>query len=111
MQIIPSGSNRFKHTDTVVLYTEIYEPLLTSDKPPMVGMAYRIFDKATNQQVFFTKVQRADDFIQKGNSVIAIAMKVAVSDLKPGSYHLIMQAVDSANNHAPDRTADFDITE
>ena len=111
LQIVPSGSNRFKHTDNVVLYTEIYEPLLTSATPPIVGMAYRIFERSTNKQVFFTEVVRADDFIQKGNSVIPVGMKVKVDDLKPGSYRLVMQAVDSAKNHAPDRTVDFDVTE
>jgi VWFA-related protein len=110
-QIVPSGSNRFKHTDNVILYTEIYEPLLTSATPPMVGMAYRIFERSTNKQVFFTEVVRADDFIQKGNSVIPVGMKVKVDDLKPGSYRLVMQAVDSAKNHAPDRSVDFDVTE
>jgi VWFA-related protein len=110
-QIVPSGSNRFKHTDNVVLYTEIYEPLLTSATPPMVGMAYRIFERSTNKQVFFTEVMRADDYIQKGNSVIPIGLKVKVVDLKPGSYRLVMQAVDSAKNHAPDRSVDFDVTE
>jgi VWFA-related protein len=111
MQIAPSGSNRFKHTDNVVLYAEIYEPLLTSATPPVVGTAYRIFERSTNKQVFFTDVVRADNFIQKGNPVIPIGLKVKVDDLKPGSYRLVMQAVDSAKNHAPDRTVDFDISE
>ena len=111
MQISPSGSNRFKHTDKVALYTEIYEPLLTSATPPAVGMAYRIFERSTNKQLFFTDVMRADDFIQKGNPVIPIGLKVKVDDLKPGSYRLLMQAVDSAKNHAPDRSVDFDIVE
>src|SRR5256885_306113 len=110
-QIVPSGSNRFKHTDNVVLYTEIYEPLLTSATPPVVGMAYRIFEQSTNKQVFFTEVMRADDYIQKGNAVIPIGLKVKIDDLKPGSYRLVMQAIDSAKNHAPDRTVDFDVTE
>jgi VWFA-related protein len=111
MQITPSGSNRFKHTDAVALYAEIYEPLLTSATPPVVGMAYRIFDRSTNKQLFFTEVMRADDFIQKGSPVIPIGLKVKVDDLKPGSYRLMMQAVDSAKNHAPDRTVDFEIVE
>jgi hypothetical protein len=34
-----------------------------------------------------------------------------VNDLKPGSYRLLMQAVDSAKNNAPGRIVDFDITE
>ncbi|HYM05301.1 MAG TPA: hypothetical protein VEU11_01960, partial [Terriglobales bacterium] len=111
MQIFPSGSNRFKHTDNVVVYSEVYEPLLTSDKPPAVGMGYTLFERASNTKLFSTGAQRADNFIQKGNPVIPFAMKVKVDDLKPGSYRLMMQAVDGANNHAPDRFVDFDITE
>ncbi len=111
IQIVPSGSNRFKHTDNVVLYSEIYEPLLTSETPPVVGMGYRIFERSTNKQVFFTEIIRADDFIHKGNPVIPIGLKVKVDDLKPGSYLLLMQAVDSAKNQAPNRTVGFDISE
>jgi VWFA-related protein len=111
MQIIPSGTNRFKRTDIVSLYTEIYEPLLASADPPQVGMAYRIFERPSDKQLFFTGVLRADDFIQKGNPVIPIGLKVKVDDLKPGSYRLLLQAVDSAKNNAPNRFVDFDITE
>jgi VWFA-related protein len=111
MQITPSGSNRFKHTDNVVVYTEIYEPLLASANPPLVGMAYTILERESNKKLFFTDVQRADDFVQKGNPVIPIGLKVKVNDLKPGSYRLLMQAVDSAKNNAPSRIVDFDIGE
>src|SRR5713226_2983740 len=111
VQIVPSGSNRFKRTDNVILYTEIYEPLLTSATPPIVGMGYSIFDRTANQKVFSTGAQPTADFIQKGNQVIPVGMKVKVDDLKPGSYRLVMQAVDAAKNHAPDRIIDFDITE
>ncbi|HEX4545454.1 MAG TPA: VWA domain-containing protein [Candidatus Acidoferrum sp.] len=111
MQIVPSGTNRFKHTDNVAIYTEIYEPLLTSANPPQVGLGYRIFERASNKEVFFTGVIHADEYIQKGSPVIPIGMKLRVDDLKPGSYRLMMQAVDGAKNHAPDRAVDFDITE
>ena len=111
MQIIPSPTNRFKHTDNVVVYSEIYEPLLTSEKPPVVAMGYTIFERASNQKVFTTGAVHCDDFIQKGNPVIPIGMKVKVDDLKPGSYRLVLQAVDSAKNNAPNRTVDFDISE
>jgi hypothetical protein len=111
VQIVPSATNRFKHTDNVVLYSEIYEPLLTSETPPIVGMGYNIYERASNQKIFSTGAQRCDDLIQKGNSVIPIGMKVKVDDLKPGSYRLTLQAVDSLNNHAPDRNVDFDIVQ
>jgi len=111
MQIVPSGSNRFKHTDNVVIYSEIYEPLMTADKAPMVGMGYTILERASGNKLFSTGAMRCDDFIKKGSPVIPIGMKVKVDDLKAGSYRLVLQAVDSANNHAPDRTVDFDISE
>ncbi len=111
MHIVPSGSNRFKHTDNVILYAEIYEPLLTSASPPLVGMGYNIIDRASNQKVLSTGAVRADDFIHKGNPVIPVGMKVKVDSLKPGSYRLVMQAVDGANNHAPDRSLEFDVIE
>ena len=111
MQIIPSPTNRFKHTDNVVVYSEIYEPLLTSDKPPVVAMGYTILDRASNQKIFSTGAVRADEFIQKGNPVVPVGMKVKVDDLKPGAYRLVLQAVDSAKNNAPNRIVDFDISE
>jgi VWFA-related protein len=111
MQVVPSASNRFKRTDNVIMYTEIYEPLLTSATPPRVGFAYRIFDRASNKDIFFTGLAPADDFIQKGNPVIPAGMVVKVKDLAPGSYRLMVQAVDGANNHATDRLVDFDVTD
>jgi hypothetical protein len=74
-------------------------------------MGYRIFERASNKEVFFTGVIRADDYIQKGNPVIPIGLKVKVDNLRPDSYRLMMQAVDSQGNHAPDRVVDFDIVE
>ena len=111
MQILPSGSNTFKRSDSVVLYSEIYEPLLVSENPPEVGFAYRIFERASNKQVFFSKIVNAQEYIQKGNAVIPLAAKVMVKDLPPGSYRLMLQAVDGVKNHAPDRTVDFDLTD
>jgi VWFA-related protein len=111
MQVFPSANNRFKRTDNVIMYTEIYEPLLTSATPPRVGFAYRIFDRASNKDIFFTGLAPADEFIQKGNPVIPAGMVVKVKDLAPGSYRLMVQAADAAGNHAPDRVVDFDVTE
>jgi hypothetical protein len=93
------------------VYAEIYEPLLGTTNPPVVGMGYRIFERASNKEVFSTGAQPAVDFIQQGNPVVPIGMKVVVKDLKPGPYRLMMQAADSAKNNAPNRSVDFDITD
>jgi hypothetical protein len=106
---LPSGTNRFKRDQNVVVYSEIYEPLLTSDSPPKIGMGYRILDRTTKKEVMFTGVVAADAFIKKGNPVVPVGLKVNVKDLNPGAYSLVLQAVDGAGNKAPNRTVDFDL--
>lgn len=111
MQINPSGSNRFKKTDSVALYTEVYEPLLTSEKPPVVAAGYKVLDRASNKEIFTTGAVHLDDFIHKGNPMIPVGMTLKVKELAPGGYRLVMMAVDGAGQHATNRTIDFDVTE
>jgi VWFA-related protein len=111
MQVVPSATNRFKRSDNVILYTEIYDPLLASDQPPKLGFGYHVLDRATNKEVVFTGAVPADDFVQKGNPLVPAGMVVKVKDLPPGGYRLLLQAVDSAKNHAPNRTVDFEVTD
>ena len=109
MQVVPSATNRFKRSDNVILYTEIYDPILTSDKPPKLAFGYHVLDRATNKEVFFTGAVSADDFVKKGNPLVPAGMLVKVKDLPPGGYRLVLQAVDGAKNQAPNRTVDFDV--
>ncbi|HXM98522.1 MAG TPA: VWA domain-containing protein [Candidatus Dormibacteraeota bacterium] len=111
MQINPSPNNQFKHKDNVILYTEVYEPLLTSDHPPKVGVGYHVFERATNKEIFFTGAVPVEDFIQKGNPVIPVGLMVRVKELPTGSYRLLMQGVDALKNQAPQRTIDFDVVD
>jgi hypothetical protein len=111
MQVVPSASNRFKRKDNLILYTEIYEPGLMSEKPPRVGFAYHIYERASNKDVFFSGLAPADDFIQKGNPVIPGGLLVKIKDLPPGSYRLVVQAVDSENHQAPNRSVDFELSD
>jgi hypothetical protein len=111
MQVVPSATNRFKRSDNVILYTEIYDPLLASDKPPKLGLGYHVLDRATNKELLFTGAVPADEFVQKGNPLVPAGMLVKVKDLPPGGYRLVLQAVDGAKNHAPNRSVDFDVTD
>ena len=45
----------------------------------MIG--YKIQDRATNKEVFFTGTVAADEFLQKGSPVVPIGMLVKVKDL------------------------------
>jgi hypothetical protein len=107
MQITPAATYSFRKADNLVLYSELYEPLLKNDNPPKVAAAYRIFEKATNKEVFYTGPVPMNDFIQKGSPIVPFGLKVQIQDLAPGIYRLVLLAADGANNHAPQREVEF----
>jgi VWFA-related protein len=111
MQVVPSAVNRFKRSDKVVMYSEVYDSLLSADKPPRVAIGYKIQERATAKEVFFTGTLAADEFLLKGSPVVPVGMLVAVKDLPPGSYRLIFMAMDAAGGKAPSRVLDFDLTD
>jgi len=111
LQFVPNAVNRFKRSDRVLLYSEVYDSLLTSEKPPRVVIGYKIQERATNKEVYFTKTLNADEFLQKGNPVVPIGMVVKVKDLDPGAYRLVLMAADEAARQAPPRSVDFDLTD
>jgi len=110
MQINPAANYQFKKTDNVTLYSELYEPLLKTDPATKVVSGYRIFDKATNKEVFFTGGVPLDGFVQKGNPVVPFALRVEIKDLAPGNYRLVLLAVDGQNNQAPMRPVEFSMS-
>jgi hypothetical protein len=110
-QVVPTAVNRFKKSDKVLLYSEVYDSLLAGEKPPRVVIGYKIQDRATNKEVFFTGTIAADEFLQKGNPVVPIGMLVNVKDLPPGGYRLVLMAADAEKRQAPPRTVDFDLTD
>jgi VWFA-related protein len=109
MQINPAAAYQFKKADSVTLYSEVYEPLLKTDPTTKLAAGYRIFDKATNKELFFTGGIPMDSFIEKGNSVVPFALRVETKDLPPGNYRLVLLAVDGKNNQAPQRPVEFSL--
>jgi VWFA-related protein len=109
IQITPAASYQFKKTDWVTLYSEAYEPLLKTESTKVMT-GYRVFDMATNKEVFFTGAVPMDSFITKGNPVIPFALRVDTSKLSPGSYRLVLLAVDGKNMQAPQRPVEFTLT-
>jgi VWFA-related protein len=108
MQITPAANYEFKQLDRVVVYSQVYEPLLKSDAPPKIAAGYSILD-STNKTVMSSGAVPLEDFVQKGNAVVPFALIVKVKDLPPGNYRLVLQAVDGANNRAPNRETLFSV--
>src|SRR5216683_6631334 len=111
MQVLPTAANRFKKSDRIIMYSEIYDAQLTGEKPPKVYMGYKIQERASNKEMFFSGTGAADDFIQKGSPVVPIGMIVMVKDLAPGNYRLVLMAADASGRQAPSRSVDFDLTD
>ncbi len=111
VQITPAAKYQFKKSDKVVLYSELYEPLLKNQDPPKIGAGYVVFDKATNKEVASTGAIPLDEFIQKGNTVVPFTLILRVSDWPPGAYRLVLQAVDAANNRAPQKEIEFTVSD
>ncbi len=107
MQIVPSANNQFKKTDMAVLYVEVYEPLLKSEKPPIVVVEYRVLDRKSGAVKFDSGLMNMAPSIHPGDPVIPIGLKLVTDKLEPGDYRLELKTKDSAGNSSLVRTTDF----
>jgi len=107
VQMVPSGANRFKTSDTAAVYFEVYAPLLVSDKPPKIALQYGVIDRKTGERKLDTSITNTEKAVQAGSPVVPIGLKLPVSDLGPGTYRVEIRALDMAGNSSPIRYADF----
>jgi hypothetical protein len=108
MEIAPSASNHFKKTDNVVLYTQVYDPRLAGPNPPLVLVALNIVNAKTGEIIGGSHNVDTSAFVQKGNTVVPLVLKVPVGQLPPGSYRLDFQASDSTGALTAIRHVGFD---
>jgi len=92
MQLTPSGSNRFKKTDKVFLYAQIYAPRQADPNPPGLRAVYNVVDPKTGKSIFSSGAVDVAGYVQKGNSVVPLGLKVPFDNLPPGQYRVDMQA-------------------
>ena len=109
VQILPSASNHFKKTDNGVAYIEVYDPLLAQDKPPQLGLEFRIVDKKTGEKKLDVGVMDTQDLIKPGNPVVPVGVKLPLATLAPGTYRVDLRAEDSAGNSTNFRIAEFEL--
>ncbi len=107
LELIPSGSDQFKQSDRAGLYVEIYDSLLTSAKPPQVGIKMLIVDRKTGEKKIDSGGAAHD--AKAGSAIVPLGLRIPVDTLPPGSYRLELKAVDSAGNVSQPRTADFEV--
>jgi hypothetical protein len=111
IQVIPSGTNHFKKGDAIVLYAEMYEPLLLNPTPPpalVVAVRMRVLDRKTGEQKFDSGLGSLADSFKPGNAVIPVGLQLPQNALVAGSYRLELNAQDSFGREFK-RSTDLDI--
>ncbi len=107
LEITPSADNRFKKTDKVAVYAQIYAPQLATDNPPTVKCTYLIADPKTGKTLGSLAGIDMTPYIQKGNPVIPVALKLPVENFPVGEYTLKIQATQSDGVLTQIRTVNF----
>jgi len=108
-QMAASGGNRFHAADPVLVYAEIYEPLLAGPNPPSLGLQVRVVDRRTGAQKADPESFNVVNFIRPGNAVVPVAFDLPLTSLSPGSYRLELKAVHSSGPETAPGTVDFEV--
>jgi len=109
LQMVPSASSRFKTSDRVAIYLEVYEPLIADASAPRVGLRLRIMDKKTGEQRLEAGVPDTASSVIPGNPVIPMGVPLPVDRLQPGTYVVELRATDSAGHSSAVRKAEFSV--
>jgi VWFA-related protein len=108
MEVIPAGSYRFKRTETVALYAQLYDPHLADPTPPSIDLDYNIVDLKTGKPVLGGRNINTAPFLEKGSSMLPVGLKVPIDQLNPGSYRIDLQASDAAGHKTLIRSVAFE---
>ena len=107
MEVIPSGSNRFKKTDKVALYAQVYDPGVANPNPPSLRVAYQVVDQKSGKPIFATGTIDASPFVEKGSPMVPLALVIPTDTFAPGIYRIELQAGEAGGASSPVRTVDF----
>ena len=108
MEVVPSASNRFKRTDSVALYAQLYDPGLATATPPVLRISYVIVDRKTGKPIAGGKDIDPSVFMEKGSPVLPVGLKIPVDQLQPGPYRIEIQGYDASGARTAVRQVDFD---
>jgi hypothetical protein len=108
-QLVPTGSNRFKKTENIGAYVELYDPLLLQENPPKVSLRIAVLDLKTAKPALSAAITDTTQAIKAGSPVVPLALRIPLEKLSAGSYRLEVQAADTAGNLTKIRTTDFEL--
>ncbi len=107
-QFTPTGLSKFKASDKLVMYFELYDPALAGETKPQVAVQMRILDGKTLDLKQDTGNVLVDNFVKAGNPVVPAGLRLPIEGLAPGPYKLEVKGLDSTGSFAV-RTVEFEI--
>jgi VWFA-related protein len=107
-QFVPSGTTRFKKTDTAGVYFELYEPRLQETRPTSLQFRVQVFDRKSGQLKSDSEPMTVA-LAKWADPVIPVGWKLAIDKLIPGSYRIDVNASDSKGSPPLVRSAEFEI--
>ena len=108
-RFVPASTSRFKRSDQLYFYTEVYDPALEGGSPSALTMEYRVLDRKTGEVKQDTGMAGVASYVSPGDPRVPFATRVPVAQLPAGSYRLEVRAGHTLGGETVARTADFDL--
>jgi VWFA-related protein len=108
IQAIPAAQYSFKANEPAGLYLEIYDPALTDEKPPELGIALKVIDRKTGEQKLSSGNLPLAKYVRAGNPMVPVVLLLPVKDLAEGGYRVEVTGLNTTGQSLT-RSADFEI--
>ncbi|HEV2469838.1 MAG TPA: hypothetical protein VGS78_11630 [Candidatus Sulfotelmatobacter sp.] len=109
LQFTPASRTRFKPSEHVMAYFEVYQPLSNEQSKADVKAHVRIVDARTGEKKFEFYPADAKSYERPGSRVLAFAGDLSIAQLPKGEYRVEAQATDSAGRSSVVRSAKLTI--
>jgi len=109
LEFTPAGDTRYKKSDRLMTYFEIYEPRLGESGAVKLQFQMRVTDAKTGEVKAETGMRPVASGTRLGNPVIPVWEEIAIDKLPSGTYRLEVQASDSAGKSTVWRAASFTV--
>jgi hypothetical protein len=109
LQFTPASQTRFKSSEHVMAYFEVYQPVSGEQPRTDVKAHVRIVDARTGEKKFEFYPVDAKSYERPGSRVLAFAGDLSIAQLPKGEYRVEVQATDSAGHSSSLRSVTFTV--
>jgi hypothetical protein len=108
-QFTPASQTRFKSSEHVMAYFEVYQPVSGEQPGTDVKAHVKIVDARTGEKRFEFYPVDAKSYERPGSRVLAFAGDLSIAQLPKGDYRVEVQASDTAEHSTALRSASFTV--